>query len=320
MSRRDYYDRAESWAADMRAETARSRRIAWTVAGVAVGVAALEAFALAMLLPLKTVQPVTLLVDRQTGYVQALNPLEPRRVGADAALTQSYLAQYVTAREGFDRATVPVDYRRVALWSTGRARSEYLARMPATNPESPFQIYPAGTVVAVRVKSVSRLDQGVALVRFDAQVQDRNGRVGEAQPWISVVRYRYVDAPMRLEDRLVNPLGFQVTGYRRDAEAPPPRSAEVRPLAAAAPVPAPAPAAVVQVVQAEPVAATAVARPDPVRDVRRPARVASPTPRPGYREPRADVALLRAREVPLSNLPLGSPLTPPAVPVQADPR
>lgn len=310
--REAYYERAESWAADMRSEVARSKRVAWTVAGVACAVAVFEAVALAMLVPLKTVQPVTLLVDRQTGYVQALNPLEPRRLGADAALTQSFLAQYVTAREGFDRATVSVDYRRVALWSAARARTEYLSRMPATNPQSSFQLYPAGTVVTVRVKSVSRLDQGVALVRFDSQAQDRNGRAAAAQPWISVVRYRYVDAPMRLEDRLVNPLGFQVTGYRRDAEAPPPL--EARPLAAAAPVATLTPTAVAQVVQ--PVAASArPSRPRTAQEVRRPSRVAQAVPLSGYRDPRASAVLLGGREVPINNLPLGSPLTPPVVAV-----
>lgn len=220
-NKREYFEQAETWALDTRALAARSRQTAWTVAGIAAAVALFEAVALAMLMPLKTVQPITLLVDRQTGYVQALNPLEPRRVGADAALTQSLLAQYVVAREGFDRATVAIDYRRVALWSAGRARSAYLALMPATNPMSPLQLYPAGTIIQARVKSVSRLDQGTALVRFDTQRQDRNGRVGTPQPWISLVRYHYTDAPMQFEDRLVNPLGFQVIGYRRDAEAPP---------------------------------------------------------------------------------------------------
>lgn len=218
--RRDYFDRAEGWATDTRALAARSRRTAWTISGIAVAIAAFQAVALAMLVPLKTVQPITLLVDRQTGYVQALDPLTPKRVAADEALTIAYLAQYIAAREGFDRATVAVDYRRVALWSTGRARNSYLAQMPATNPESPFQRYPGGTIVQATVKSVSRLSAVTALVRFDTQAQDTNGRIEAAQPWIALVRFRFTDAPMRFDDRLVNPLGFQVTGYRRDAEAP----------------------------------------------------------------------------------------------------
>lgn len=220
MKHEEYFDHAAGWAVDAQMLAARSRRLAWTLGGVAVAIAALEAVALAMLVPLKSVQPITLLVDRQTGFVQALDPVSPKRVLADDALTQSLLAQYVTAREGFDRATVSASYRKVALLSSGAARSTYLAQMPPSSPSSPFQRYAAGTSVSVQVKSVSRLERGTALVRFDTQTQRAGGLVDSAQPWVAIIRFRYTDAPMSFEDRLVNPLGFQVLSYRRDAEAP----------------------------------------------------------------------------------------------------
>ena len=74
----------------------------------------------------------------------------------------------------------------------------------------------------MRVKSVSRLEPGNAIVRFDTQQQSPGGGAAPIQPWIAVVRYTYSRAPMTLEDRLVNPLGFKVLTYRRSAEAPPP--------------------------------------------------------------------------------------------------
>jgi type IV secretion system protein VirB8 len=39
---------------------------------------------------------------------------------------------------------------------------------------------------------------------------------------VAVIRYRYSGEPMRLEDRFVNPLGFQVLRYRKDPESAPP--------------------------------------------------------------------------------------------------
>lgn len=233
--RKSYFEAATSWATETRARESRSSRIAWTVAGIAAAAAMLEAVALALLMPLKTVQPVTLLVDRQTGFVQALDPQTPRRIEADEALTTSMLAQYVTAREEFDRATVSNDYHRVALWSTGPARAQYLSLMPVSNPDSPLQRYTGGTIVTTRVKSISHLSSNTALVRFDTQQQDRTGRTGISQPWIAVVRYRYIDGAMSFENRLVNPLGFQVTSYRRDAEAPASATSQVPPQTPAKP-------------------------------------------------------------------------------------
>jgi len=286
--RETYYQQARSWADDARHDAARSRRIAWTVAGIAVAAAAFEAVALAMLVPLKTVQPVTLLVDRQTGFVQALDPLTPKRVSADAALTDAFLAQYVMGREGYDRATIGIEYRRVALWSSGSARARYLSSLAAANPESPMRLYANGTVVTVLVKSVSRLSPGTSLVRFDTQRVDRNGSTEPARPWISLVRYRFSDAAMAFSDRLVNPLGFQVIGYRRDAEAPVPA------LAAPAIV-----GAQISAVQSDmpPVQTTPSRRmPAPART----ARIASPAATSPYEASQS--------ALPSNQVPMGSPL------------
>ena len=292
--RETYFKEARSWAEDTRAKSSRSKQIAWTIAGIAVGAAAFEAVALAMLTPLKTVQPITLLVDRQTGFVQALDPNSPQRVSADAALTDAYLAQYVSAREGFDRATLQVDYRRVALWSSGRARASYLSGIAATNPTSPIQTLPGGTLVSVRVKSVSRLQSGISLVRFDAQRVDRNGQAEAPRPWISVVRFRYSNAPMTFGDRLVNPLGFQVTGYRRDAEAPPEAEAVVSPpLVSTATLPAALPVIGTRASSATPI---------PARVIR---RTAPQGPPGGVGGP-----FIAQREVPANQIPMGSPLSP----------
>ena len=220
--RRDsYYGLATSWLHDREASAIRSRRAAWIVAACAVAVAMLEAVALILLTPLKTLVPVTLLVDRQTGYVQSLDPLSPPPLGQREALTQSFLAQYVIARESFDRTTVSQAYRKVALWSADGARSGYLAAMRGSDPASPMRRYPRTTIVSTEIKSVSPLGPSAALVRFDTRRTDGGGAPVLEGSWVAVVRYRYAGGPMRLEDRLVNPLGFQVVSYRRDAEIPP---------------------------------------------------------------------------------------------------
>jgi type IV secretion system protein VirB8 len=221
-----YYAEAESWASDRQDALRSSRRTAWIVAGAAIAVAVLEALALLLLTPLKTVVPYTLLVDRNTGFVQALEPLDPARVSADTALTQSFLVQYVIARESFDSDTLQSDYRKVALWSAEQARSGYVAGMQVSSPQSPLVLYPRSTVIETRVKSVSAVGRNVAMVRFDTVRRDANGRVETPRPWVAVIRYRYSGEPLRLEDRMVNPLGFQVLRYRRDPEALPPQPAQ----------------------------------------------------------------------------------------------
>ncbi|WP_420607451.1 virB8 family protein [Novosphingopyxis sp.] len=217
----EYFRDAGSWAEDRAAGIRRSRRLAWWIAGGAGFIAVLEAIALVALTPLKAVEPYTLLVDKQTGYVEALTPVDGNLVTPDAALTRSFLAQYVIARESFAIDTVQQDYRKVALWSADGARSGYIADMQAGNPNSPLTRYPRRTVIDTEVKSVSSLGDNVSLVRFDTLRTAPNGGGEVRQPYAAVVRWRYSGEPMSVEDRMLNPLGFQVTRYRKDAEALP---------------------------------------------------------------------------------------------------
>jgi len=226
-----YYREAGSWAEDSQAALRASRRTAWIAAGVASAIALMEAAALLALTPLKTVEPYTLLVDKQTGYVQALKPLDVQTVSANAALTQSFLVQYVIARESFDAASLQANYRKVSLWSEGDARTAYVAGIQASNPESPLNRLPRTTVIETRVKSVSPLGKNAALVRFETAQRDANGTAQPPRAWVAVIRYRYSGEPMSLEDRFVNPLGFEVTHYQRSAEALP--AAEAAPAAPA---------------------------------------------------------------------------------------
>ena len=227
----EYYREAESWSQDRQTAADRSVRIAWIVASIAALVALLEAGALFLLIPLKRDVPYTIMVDRQTGFVQRLDPFNEQTLTADAALTRSLLAQYVIARESFDVDSLQDDYRKVGLWSAGEARDRYLASVSATNPQSPLATLPRRATIDVTIRSVSSLSNGTSLVRFSTVRTDPGARPQVAQNWASVVSYQFSAAGMSDEDRLTNPLGFQVTRYRRDAETLPEATARSLPEA-----------------------------------------------------------------------------------------
>lgn len=214
------FDSARSWALASDEREKSWRRTAWIVAAGAALIAVVEAIALVVLMPLKSTETVMLLVDRTTGYVQRIDPSKAETIRADEALLQSLLAQYVVAREGFDRVTVNGSYRRTALWSSGSARNTYLAQMAPGKGGGPFNIYRPGDVVGVEVKSVSPVGPDTAFVRFDTTLSTQSGRVVDLGSWIATIEYTFSNAPMSFDDRLINPLGFQVVSYRRNAERP----------------------------------------------------------------------------------------------------
>lgn len=209
---------ADSWATSVTDDLERSAKRAWIVAIIAGLIALLEAVALVYLVPLKTVEPYTLLVDRQTGNVEALSPLDTQLVAPDAALTRSFLVQYVIAREGFSADGVQEDYRKVSLWSDQTTRQAYQRAMDANDPASPLAYLPNRAVLKTEIKSVSSLSEGRAMVRFTTTRIDPGARPQPSEHWVAIVGYGFSAAEMSEADRYVNPLGFQVTSYRRDAE------------------------------------------------------------------------------------------------------
>lgn len=219
----------ESWAASVTDGLERSRRAAWIAASVTALIAVLEAVALVFLLPLKTVEPYTLLVDRQTGNVEALAPLDTQLITPDAALTRSFLVQYVIARESYSADALQQEYRKVALWSEGEARRLYINQMQVNNPTSPLAYLPPRAVLTTQIQSVSSLSANTSLVRFTTQRIDPGAQAQEPQHWAAVISYRFSGAQMSEDDRLLNPLGFQVTRYRRDAETLPEPAAALPP-------------------------------------------------------------------------------------------
>ena len=74
-----YFAEAKSWNADRLRAAERSRKFAWIVAGAAGVVAGIAVGAVAMLAPLKTVEPFVVRVDRSTGSVEVMTAAEVGR-------------------------------------------------------------------------------------------------------------------------------------------------------------------------------------------------------------------------------------------------
>lgn len=215
-----YFADAATWSQDTNASLRASRVVAWRIAAAAVFVAVILALALVLLVPLKTVVPYTITVDRQTGTAQLARGIDlgTGLQNANEALTQSALAQYVIARETLDATDIAANYRKVGLWSADTARSDYLRSMDRSNPASVLIGADAGTQVVTIVKSVSLTTPTTALVRFTTDRRQGDGAVTRNE-WAAVLQFAFTGGPLSAEDRLINPLGFQVTRYRRDAEA-----------------------------------------------------------------------------------------------------
>jgi type IV secretion system protein VirB8 len=269
---------AMDYAEELLARETKSRRAAWIVTALLIVICAAQAAALALLLPLKEVVPYTIVVDRSTGFVQTVRSVELGALPEDEAVTQALLAQYALARETFDAADLQARYRLVALWSADAARNDYVSAYRADNPTNLAATTPAGTVRRVIVRSVKITDAAADPKRAELELETRQTRPGTDEVtanYRAQVSFRYSGAPMKMEDRLQNPLGFQVVAYRLDAATP---------LAASAAAINPAPKPDVAAAPPSP----PVAKPAPAKPASPPAMPANataPPPPPPVLEP-----------------------------------
>lgn len=212
-----YYSDGQKWETSVYRATALSRS-AWRMVAVLMGIALCAAIGLLWaMLPLKQFDVVVLEVDKTTGYVEASRPLEQSGdLTQNEAVTRANIVRFIRARETYDPKGLRDNFDLASLYSTGRASRDLADAFAGSNPQNPMKRWGAETTISVQVKSVIFLNERTAAVRFSTTRSNAQGTVIEH--WVANVRFRYTSEPMRNDWRFDNPLGFQVTEYRRDQE------------------------------------------------------------------------------------------------------
>ena len=214
---KSYFAEAQSWDRDRFVAAARSRRIAWIVASIAIALAIVTVLAIMALTPLKTVVPYVVTVDRSTGATDVTQELRgDKSITYDEALRKYFLADYVRAREGWIPQAREEFFRKVLALSTREEQARWTAFYKKDNSDSPQNQFTANDAVFVAIRSVAFISPNVAQVRFVKRLE-RDQQAIET-PAIATITFDVLSKPETEAGRYANPLGFQVKSYRADAE------------------------------------------------------------------------------------------------------
>ncbi|MCL2635132.1 MAG: type IV secretion system protein [Betaproteobacteria bacterium] len=200
-------------------EALASKRVAWRVAAAGCVVGLLGVGALFFVLPLKTTEHWLVRVDNNTGAVDTVYKLKDGVRTLPEAVDRANLVRYVINRENYDWETIQALYDATILMSSNAIQKEY--KLFWSQPNAPHRILKNQAKVVVRNPSVSFIGD-LAQVRFEKYVINTTGDLatqqGESHKWIATIAFHYANPPMTDAERLVNPLGFEVTSYRVDPE------------------------------------------------------------------------------------------------------
>ena len=161
----------------------------------------------------KRFDPFVIQLNSNTGRASVVEPVSSPVLTADESLTRYFIKKYITARETYN----PVDFTTLAhttirLLSTSSVYYNYLGYI-RNKDFDPVLKYKEDNTTFLVVKSWSKMAEDKYIVRFSVNETSGSQLVYNK---IAVVSYAYV--PMQLTDSEldINPVGFQVNGYRVD--------------------------------------------------------------------------------------------------------
>lgn len=206
-----------SWEADVVLNARKSKAIAWRIAGAAAAVGLVQAAALVMLVPLHSVVPVVVMVDKLTGEAQVV-PSGQEYVTTSNLSDKHWIQNFLVARERYVYRFIQFDYDTVKKLAGNQTWSNYTPLFEGN--EALDRKLKDDVEIIPTVLSITLTGNGMATVRYELKTKDyRTTAPPVVTRRVATLRYEYQARNLTLEkDAIANPLGFTVTAYQTDPE------------------------------------------------------------------------------------------------------
>jgi len=162
---------------------------------------------------LKEFDPFVVQIDDSTGIAKVVNPVSTEILDGNEALAKYFIKKYLIARETYNPVDFEVEARKtVRLYSSNNVYWTYISYIK-NKLVDPLLMYGQKNSTFLVIKSWSILGKNKYMVRFSL-----NENLGEKRIYnkLALVDFSYVAMELTDAERDINPIGFQVNGYRAD--------------------------------------------------------------------------------------------------------
>jgi type IV secretion system protein VirB8 len=169
----------------------------------------------------KTVAPFVVEIEEKSGIPTVVDQKTKSEYTSKEAIHNFFVYKYVRARENYDYRDYLYNFFTVVrVLSSGQVFKEFYRQTNKRSEDSPINTYGRKTRVDAKIKSViditTSADKAKAItatqVRLLLQHIEKNRLVKEEHKVI-IMKYKFKNLNLEFEERLVNPLGFQVIFY-----------------------------------------------------------------------------------------------------------
>jgi type IV secretion system protein VirB8 len=206
---------ARNWYEEKFDKIIVQRNILLILAFVLLALSIVSIISVVVVVNLRKFDPFVIQIDETTGMAKIVNPISSDVLDGNDALARYFIKKYIIARETYNPVDFDTEARKVVrLYSTNGIYSTYLGYI--RNPQvDPTITYGQKNTTFLIVKSWSKLNNSSNkyMVRFSINETAENKRTFNR---LAVVDFQYSAMELTEDQRDINPIGFQVTGYRVD--------------------------------------------------------------------------------------------------------
>ncbi|MEQ9115932.1 MAG: type IV secretion system protein [Rickettsiales bacterium] len=204
---------ARNWYSDRYESLVVQRNTLFLVSLVAIIATVVSSFVVLTVSTTKEIIPMLVEVEENTGFTNIVDPKTNETWTQDKALNEYFLMKYLEARETYNVASYMYNYNTVVrVLSTSQVYSDFKKQISGRN--SPIAKYGSNMSTKIKVRSVQYLpdrESGDKNVQIRFQVAESSG--GKFYNKIVTILYNFTKLQLTFDDRMVNPLGFQIKSY-----------------------------------------------------------------------------------------------------------
>lgn len=153
----------------------------------------------------KSLEPYVIEVEEKSGVPTVVDQSTSKTLTADESVKKYFINQFIQAAAGYDPKTYKLDTEKVRLLSIQNVYTDFRSRINARE-------LGVDSKIEVRIKSIQFPDPSTVQIRV---VRNTTSKVaGNTQKdEIITMNFFFTNLTLTTEERLINPLGFQVTNF-----------------------------------------------------------------------------------------------------------
>ena len=153
----------------------------------------------------KSLEPYVIEVEEKSGVPTIVNQLTSQTLTADDAVKKYFINQFILSAAAYEPKTYKLDAERVRLLSTQGVYADFRTRI---NPRE----LGTDSKIELRIKSIKFLDPATVQIRIlRTTTTKEKGAVNKDE--VITMSFYFTNLTLNTEERLINPLGFQVTSF-----------------------------------------------------------------------------------------------------------